>query len=113
MAIKLAPRNIMVVPQPQVIAILHGCEGGRQRQDAQAMLWQLQLADDLRAQQAYHVREFGELKTWKNLLGHRRAANEMPPLQDHHLFAGLCEVCSSHQAIVAPTNNDHIISIGI
>ena len=51
------------------------------------MARQVQLADDLGPQQRDHVRADRELEAREDLLGHGRAAQDVPALQDEDLLA--------------------------
>ena len=110
--VQLAARQIVVVPQAEIIAVIHWREGGWQRQDLQPVFWQFQLADNLRPQQADHVRELGELETGEDLLGHRRAADDLASLQNDNFLARARQVSGSDQSIVAAADHDCIIFIG-
>ena len=76
------------------------------------MARQFQVADDLRAQQAHDVGEFGEAIAGKDLLGHRRAADDVAPLEDHHLLARARQIGAGDQAVVARADDDRVVVVG-
>jgi hypothetical protein len=80
-AAQLAHGAAMVVSAPQVVVVER-----RQRavdgQHLQPVPRQLQLADDLRPQQADHIRADAELEAGEDLFGDRRAAQDLAPFQD-------------------------------
>jgi hypothetical protein len=53
--VDLLAGQVMVVPRGEVIPVFHRSERAGQWQDLQPVFWQLQVTDDLRAQQADHV----------------------------------------------------------
>ena len=57
------------------------------RQDLEAVRGQLQVADDLRAEQAVDVGGGGDLEAGEGLLGDARAADDVAPLEDQHALA--------------------------
>ncbi len=111
-AIDLAARLVVIVPRGQIVAVVHRRDRARQRQDLQAVPRQFQVADDLRAQQADHVGEFGEAIAGEDLLGDRRAADDVAALEDHHLLAGARQIGAGDQAVVAGADDDRVVVIG-
>ena len=73
---------------------------------------QFEVADDLRAQQADDVGELGEAIAGKDLLGHRRAADDVAAFQDHHLLAGARQIGAGDQAVVAGADDDRVVVVG-
>ena len=73
--------------------------------DAQAVLVQAQVADHLGIEQADRVAGSRVAEAGKELLGHRRAANDAAPFQHPHLQAGAGEIRRAHQAVVAATDD--------
>eukprot|EP00053_Salpingoeca_punica_P005848 m.56912 g.56912 ORF g.56912 m.56912 type:complete len:677 (+) comp13422_c0_seq2:93-2123(+) len=84
-------------------------EGGRAaRQVLEAVADELEVLDDLRPQQAGQVRGARELEAGHHLLGHRRAAEHVPPLQHKDVQAGLGHVCRRDERVVAAANDDDV-----
>ena len=75
------------------------------------VLRQFQVADDLRPQQADHIRELAELVPREDLLGHRRAADDVPPFQHHDLLAGPRQIRRGHQPVVPAADDDRVVVI--
>ena len=73
---------------------------------------QLEVADDFRPQQADHVGELGEAVAGEDLLGHRSAAHDLAPLENHHLLARAREVGAGDQAVVARADHDRVVGAG-
>ena len=97
-ATELADRPAVVVDAPQVVAALGAArasavalaqrgERAVERQDVEAVLGQLEVADDLGAEQADDVARDGEPEARDDLLGDRRAAEDVAPLEDQRLEA--------------------------
>jgi hypothetical protein len=89
----------VVVHSPQVV-VLERRERPVERQDLEAVLRQLELPDDLRAEQGNDVRGHAEPEAGKDLLGHRGTAEDVAPLEHHDLEAGPSEVGRGHQPVV-------------
>src|SRR5438105_4642524 len=77
----------------------------------QAVTRQVQVADDLRPQQAHHVGEHRETETREDLLAHRRAADALAALDDQNALAGAREIGSAHQAVVAAADDDDFVLV--
>src|SRR3546814_9367233 len=67
---------------------------------AQAVLGQAQVGDHARVEQDYGVAGDRVAEARKELLGHRRAADDIAALEYAHLEAGGCEIRRTDQAVV-------------
>ena len=76
------------------------------------MTRQLQLPNDLGAQQAHHVGKFREAIAGKDFLGHGGAADDVAAFQDHHLLPGARQIGAGDEAVVARTDHDRIVVVG-
>ena len=99
----------VVLAQPQVVAVLHRAEGGRHQERHEAVLGQLEVLDDVRPEQAQRVREGREPEARAELLGDRRAADEVAALEDQRPEPGLGQVGAVDQAVVAATDDDRVV----
>ena len=106
--IQLAARLVMIGPGGEIVPIEHRRDRALERQDLQPVTGKIEVANDLRPQQTHHVRELGELESGNDLLGHRRAAHDVPPLEDEHLFAGAREVRGADEPVVTGTDDDGV-----
>ncbi len=117
-AAELADRPAVVVDPPQVVAgggRPAGSERGEravERQDVEAVPRQLELADDLGAEQRHDVREDREPEAREELLGDRRAAEDVAPLEDERLHPGAGEIRGADQAVVAAADDDRVVALG-
>ena len=109
---KLADRAAMVVHPPQVI-VLEGGERPVERQDLETVLRELELADDLGAEERDDVRGDAEPKAREDLLGHRRTAEDVAPLEHHDLESCACEVRGGHQPVVAAADDHGVVRVGV
>src|SRR5689334_14335373 len=100
----------MVVDAPEMVAIRHGGEGAVERQNLQAMPWQVEIADDFGPQQGNHVRAHGKLEAGKDLFGDSCAAKHMTTLEDEHFLPSTGQVCGIDQTVVAAADYDGVIS---
>ena len=55
MTVDLAARQVVVVPRGEVVAVVHGRDRARQRQDLEPVPRQLEVADDVGPEQAHDV----------------------------------------------------------
>src|SRR5258706_14892420 len=108
---KLAPVLVVVRPLREVVAIVEWRQCAFERQDLQAVARELELADDLRAQQAHHVREDGEAKAGEHFLAHRGAAHALATLEDQHLAAGSREIRRTGEPVVAAADDDDVVGL--
>jgi hypothetical protein len=108
-AIDLAARQVVIVPGGEVVAVVHRRHGARQRQDLEPVPRQLEVADDLRPQQAHDIGELREAVAREDLLGDRGAADHFAALEHADLLAGAREVGRGDQAIVARADHDRVV----
>ena len=99
----------VVLAEQQVVAVLAGREQGRHQQRHEPVLRQLQVVDDVRPQEAERVREGREPEARAELLGDRRPTDEVAPLDDQRLEAGLGQVGAVDEAVVAATDHDRVV----
>ena len=99
----------VVLAEQQVVAVLHRAERRRHEDRHEAVLGQLEVVDDVRPQQAQGVRERREPEAGPELLGDRRAADEVAALEDERAQAGLGQVRAVRQAVVAATDDDRVV----
>ena len=100
--------GVAVGAHQQVVAVLHRRERAGHLDRHEAVLGQLEIMDDVGAQQAERVRERGEVEPGDQLLGDRRAADDVAPLDDQRLQARLGEVRAVDQAVVAAADDDRV-----
>src|SRR5436190_752789 len=112
---ELAPVLVVVRPLREIGAAHWSIEERRQRaferQDLQPVARELELADDLRAQQAHHVREDGEAKAGEYFLAHRRAAYALATLEHQHLAASAREVGGTGEPVVAAADDNDVVGL--
>ena len=92
MARDLAARLGVIAAAEQMVAVGHRRKGAVERDDFEIVLRQLKIADHFRPEQAHDIGAYRIFKTRIDLLGHRRAAEHMAPLQDEDFFAGFGEI---------------------
>jgi hypothetical protein len=98
----------VVVHPPQIVTIERG-EGAVQREYLQPVLWEIQVADDLRAQEAHDVGGNAEPEPREDLLRDGRAPKDVTPLQNQDRPARLREICGRNQAVVPATYHDRVV----
>ena len=119
-AAQLADRPAVVVDPPQVVAaaglralaLVQRRDRPVERQDVEAVLRQLEVADDLGPQQRHDVGEDREAEAREDLLGDRRAAEHVALLEDERLEPGAGEICGADEAVVAATDDDGVVGLG-
>ena len=99
----------VVVAEQQVVAVTGRVERRRHHQRQEPVLDQVELVDDLRPEQAQRVGERRELEPGHQLLGDRRAADEVALLEDQGAQPRLGEVAGVDQAVVAAADDDRVV----
>src|SRR5690606_11369418 len=84
-----------------------------QRQDLESVARQLEIADDLRTQQAHDIREHREPEPWKDFLRHGSTANQRTPFEDKRPATGAREVRSRNEPVVPAANDDDVVAIRV
>jgi hypothetical protein len=105
----LAPRLRVVVDAPEVIAVGHRRERPIERENLEAVPWQIQLTDDLGPQQRHHVRADGVLEARIDLFGHRRAAQHVAALEDEDLPPRSRQVRGVDEPVVSAADDDDVV----
>jgi hypothetical protein len=105
----LAPRLAVIVHAPQVVAVRHRRERTVERENLETVSREIELADDLRAQERDDVGGDRVLEARVDLLGDRRAADDVAALEHEHLPSGAGEVGRADQAVVAAANDDDVV----
>ena len=98
----------VVVDTPQVV-VVQGREGAVQRQDLEPVPGELELADDLGAQQTHNIGADAEAEALEDLFGHRRAAEDVAALEHQHSPAGARQISGAHKAVVASADHNCVI----
>ena len=75
------------------------------------MLGELELADDLGAEQRDHVGELAEAEPREDLLGDRRAAQHVPAFEHQDLAAGPGQVRGGREAVVPAPDDDRVVPV--
>ena len=105
----LAPVQRRVGPHEQRAAVGEGSEGRRvARQELVAVAGELEVADDLRAEEAHHVGGRGDPEPRPGLLGDRRAAHPVAGLEHEDLLAGARQVGGGDEPVVAGADDDRV-----
>ncbi len=102
-------RGVVVAP-PQPVAVERR-ERAVERQDLQAVLRELKVADDLRAQQADDVRKHAERVAGHHLVAGHGAAQEVALLEGQDLPAGLRQVGGGREPVVAAADDHRVVAI--
>ncbi len=118
-AAQLADRAAVVVDAPQVVATARlgslaraqRREGAVQRQDVQAVLGQVEIADDLGSQQADHVAGDREAEARHDLLGDGGATQHVPALEHQGLHPGPRQVRGGDEPVVASTDDHRVVAL--
>ncbi len=99
-----------VLAEEEVVAVLHRSERRRHKERHEAVLRQLEVVDDVRPEEAEGVRERREPEARSELLGDRRPADDVAPLEDERPQAGLGEVGPVDEAVVAAADDDRVVA---
>src|SRR5208337_4835619 len=99
----------VIVHAPQVVAIRHGREGAVQRENLEAVPGKIEIADDFRPQQRYHITADRELEAGNDLFCYRSAAQHMTALQHQHPLACARKIGGVNQSVVPTADYDGVI----
>src|SRR4029077_2254103 len=106
---QLSPRLVGVGPASEVVAVVERSDRALERQDLQPVPRELEIANDLGSEQAYHVRENREFESWKYFFGDGRPTDERTSLQHEGLSPGAREVRRGDEAVVPAADDDRIV----
>ncbi len=98
----------VVVEQDRAPVGREGRERRVERDRVVAEALELEVGDDLRAQHADHVGRARDALPWPDLLGHARAAQQLPALEHAHAQAGPRQVRRRGQPVVAAAGDDRV-----
>ncbi len=108
----LAQVLVVVLGEPQVLALGRGRELRRHEERQEAVLGQLQLVDDLGPEEGQGVREGREPETGTELLGDGRSADQVPLLQDQGLQPATGQVGAVDEPVVTAAHHDRVVAVG-
>jgi hypothetical protein len=101
----------VILGEPEGLAAFGRCELRRHQQRHEAVLRQLQLVDDLGPKQGKGVAEGREPEAGAQLLGDRRAADQVSLLEDQRPHPATGQVGAVHQAVMAAADHDGVVSL--
>ena len=104
-----AARGFVIGPGGEIIAVVHWRDSGWQRQNFEAVAREFEVADDLGAQQADDVAEFGETIAGEDFFGDGRTADDFAAFEHHHFFLGASKVCSRDKPVVPGADDDCVV----
>ncbi len=99
----------VVLAEQQVVAVLLGAERGRHQDGHEAVLDEVEVLDDVGAEEAQSVGEGREPEAGPQLLGDGRAADQVTPLQDERAQARPGQIGAVGQAVVAAADDDGVV----
>ena len=99
----------VVLAEEEVVAVLLRAERRRHEDRHEAVLDEVEVLDDVRPEQAQRVRERREPEPRPELLGDRRAADEVASLEDERPQPGLGQVGAVGQPVVAAADDDRVV----
>src|ERR1700686_3854459 len=110
-AANFALRFGVVVDTPEVVAIEHGGKGAVERKNFEAVVGQIQFANDFGAEQRDYVGTFREQEAWDDFFGDCGAAEDAAPFEDQHFFPSFRQISGVHETIVTASDDDHIVGL--
>ena len=108
-ASNLTMRRRVIVHAPEIVAVRHRRERAVERQNLQPVARQIQIADDFRPQQRDDVGADREFEPGKHLLGHRGAAEHVPPLEHEDLAPRSGEIGSRGQPVMPAADDNGVV----
>ncbi len=106
---QLPAGQVGIDPGAQIVAVVERHDGALQRENLEPVPGQLEVADDLGAEQAHHIGKDRELESREDLLGDGGAPDQRPALQHQHFLAGAGQVGRRDQAVVAAPDEDRVV----
>ena len=100
-----------VVREHDIIRIRHRRHHVGAGQDLDPQRLEIEVADDPRVQQAHQIGKDGGAKAWRDLLCHRRAADDRAPLEHRHLATGARQIVGAHQPVVARADDHRVVAV--
>ena len=97
----------------EVVAIVHRSEVRPHVEGHEAEAHEVELGDDLRAEQAQCVGERREVEAGPELLRDRRPTDEVALLEHEDALARLGEVGGVGEAVVTATDDDCVVGMGV
>jgi hypothetical protein len=94
-----------------VIAVEHGGEGAVEGKDFQAVVGEIQLANDFGAEERDYVGTFGKEEAGDDFFSDSGAAEDAAALKDDNFFAGFGQVGGVDQAIVTASDDNDIVEL--
>ena len=107
----LAQVLVVVLGEPQVVALRRRRELRRHEERHEPVLRQLELVHDLRPQQREGIREGGEPEPGTQLLGDGSSADHLALLQDQGAQAATGQVGAVDQPVVATADDDRVVGL--
>ena len=104
-----APGAVVVGVAVEAVPVGQRGESALERQDGKPVAGQVELADDLRAHQAHHVREHAVAEAREDLFGDGGAADERSRLQHADIQTGTRQVGRMDEAVVAAADYDDVV----
>ena len=101
--------EVAVLAEGEVTAVVGRGEAVRHQQREVAVRDEVELVDDVGPEQAHRVGERGEVEAGHQLLGDRRAAHQVTPLEDEGAQTRLRQVRTVHQPVVATADHDGVV----
>ncbi len=105
----LASILVVIVALREVVAGGEGRQRALERQNVQTVAREIKVANDLRPEQAHHVREDGEREPGKDLLAQRRAADLLATLDHEDALPASRQVRCADQAVVPAADHDRVV----
>ena len=100
-------------PRKEVVAVVHGSEVRAHEERHEAEAHEIELLNDLWAQEAQGVGEGREAEARAKLLGDGGTAHQVALLEHEDALSGLGEVGGVGEAVVASPDHDRVVGMGI
>ncbi len=100
---------VAILPEQDVITVLHRGKRGRHQERHEAVLGELQLVDDVRAEQRQCIGERREPEARMQLFGDGGSAHEVAAFDDQGLEPLLGQIGAVGEPVVAATDHDCVV----
>lgn len=112
MALDFAARFGVIVDAPEVIAVGHRRESAVERQNFEAMAWKIEVANNFRAKKRDDIRKNRKFEARDDFFGDCGTAQNVAAFENKDFFPCLGEVSRIHEAVVASTDDNYVVTLG-
>ena len=101
----------VIVDAPEVIAVEHGGKGAIERKDFEAVVGQIEFANDFGAKERDYVGTFGEEEAGDDFFSDGGAAEDAAAFENQNFLACFGQIGCVHETVVTASDDDDIVGL--